>query len=267
MIASFYMHELPMTLPAHDALWAAVARRLRALGVDGVPTTLQRSEDLMGTWLAEDLMLGTTCGYPYVTQLRGHVGLIGAPIYRWPGCNGALHRSFVIVREDSPIRSLAECRGTRFAMNTTDSNSGMNLARAVFAPLVRDGGFFGEIIQSGAHLSSLAMVRTGSADVAAIDCVVHGIAAHHDPALIAGTRILAETPPTPCLPFIISRRLAESHGAAVKAALAEAIADPSLTLVHRDLGLIGLADVTDEDYEVVLDYERAAEARGYPALA
>ncbi len=267
MIASFYMHELPMTLGAHDALWQAVARRLRAQGIADVPSALTRSEDLIGTWLASDLVLGTTCGYPYVTQLRDRVALIGAPIYRWAGCNGQLHRSFIVVREDSAIRSLSDCRGTRFAMNAEDSNSGMNLARAIFAPLAGNGAFFREIVRTGAHLDSLAQVRGGGADVAAIDCVVHGIAAHHNPRLVEGTRILAETPPTPCLPFIISKRLAASHGPAVKAALAAAIADPELTVVRDGLGLIGLADVVDEDYEVILDYERTAEARGYPVLA
>lgn len=267
MIASFYMHELPMTLGAHDALWQAVARRLRAQGIADLPSALARSEDLIGTWLARDLVLGTTCGYPYVTQLRNRVDLIGAPIYRWAGCNGALHRSFIVVRADSAIGSLSDCRGTRFAMNSDDSNSGMNLARAVFAPIARDAPFFGEIVHTGAHLESLALVRGGGADVAAIDCVVHGIAAHHDPRLVAGTRILAETPPTPCLPFIISKDLADSHGPIVKAALAEAIADPSLPILREELGLIGLADVVDEDYEVILDYERAADARGYPVIA
>ncbi|MDC6668670.1 hypothetical protein OEZ84_28465, partial [Leclercia adecarboxylata] len=37
--------------------------------------------DLRGLWLAPQLLVSQTCGYPLMTQLRGQVRIIGRPRY------------------------------------------------------------------------------------------------------------------------------------------------------------------------------------------
>lgn len=266
LIASFCMHELTWTEAAHDSLWSAVARRLADAGLGGLPAALTRDRDIRHIWHDPNLIIGTTCGYPYTTELRGRVALVGAPVYRWPGCKQDSHRSFVVVRGDSPIERLDDCRGARFAMNGRDSNTGMNLARALFAPFAGGRAFFSSVTVTGAHLGSLAAVRGGQADVAAIDCVTYGLARANAPDTIAGTRIIAETPPSPTLPYVMNAALAERHGDLVRAALRDAVTDPSLRETTAALGLIDVAAVEDDDYEIILDYQRAAAELAYPEL-
>ena len=85
-------------------------------------------------------MFGQTCGYPYVTELKDAVALIAAPAYRLPGCEGVLHRSFIIRRAGDPRRALAKFRGSTAALNGWNSNTGMNLFRDAIAS-VAGGGF------------------------------------------------------------------------------------------------------------------------------
>lgn len=52
---------------------------------------------------------------------------MATPVYDHPGRDGPLMRSFIVVRKDFPVCSLADLRGTTAAINSPDSNSGSNL--------------------------------------------------------------------------------------------------------------------------------------------
>src|SRR5262249_25716590 len=57
----------------------------------------------------------------------------------------------------------------------------------------------------GAHVQSIAMVRSGEADVAAIDCVTYALLRRYRPESLAGTRILQPTDPVPAPPYVTSQ--------------------------------------------------------------
>ncbi|MEX6506711.1 phosphate/phosphite/phosphonate ABC transporter substrate-binding protein [Jiella sp. M17.18] len=265
--ASLGMYDMPWLHSANDALWTGIAARLRAAGLSGVPETLDRDRPLGEIWRDPALRLAQTCGYPLMTQLADIVAPVAAPVYRWPGCSGAAHCSVVVVAVGSHYEALGDLRGGRAAMNGRDSNSGMNLLRHAVAPLATDGRFFGAVVETGSHLASLDHVAWGQADVAAVDCVTFGLARRHRPDLTAGVRVLAETAKSPSLPFVTRASASAEEIALLRRALAEAIADPELAAATEALGLAGVEPVTAEDYEIVLAYERQAEAAGYPALA
>ncbi|ORE90464.1 PhnD/SsuA/transferrin family substrate-binding protein [Aurantimonas sp. 22II-16-19i] len=265
-IASLAMYDMPWLVGANDALWAAIARRLRASGLEDGPARLERQRALMEVWRDPDLLLAQTCGYPLMTALAGQVTPIAAPIYAWPGCSGARHCSLIVVAQGAPFETLADLRGRRVAMNGADSNSGMNLLRHAVAGLAEGGRFFGKVVVTGSHLASLDHVGRGEADVAAIDCVSFGLAARHRPALVAGLRVIGETATSPALPFVTRAGASTQEVAALRRALAGAIADPDAAEAVAALGLIGIEPVETSDYAVVLDYEREAVAAGYPTL-
>ena len=150
-IAALPMYDFPWVAEANDALWAAVAARLREAGVES-PARLTRAGDPAAQWRDPGLILGQTCGYPYVKTLRDFVALIATPEYAFPGCEGAAHRSFLVSRARDPRRDLAAFRGGRAALNAWDSNTGMNLF-ARRSHLSRAGRL------SLARLSSLARMR------------------------------------------------------------------------------------------------------------
>lgn len=129
--------------------------------------------DLHGLWLAPELLVTQTCGYPLMTQLRGQVRVIGRPRYELPHSSHGEHCSLLLTRDDNPRTTLAAFYNSRGVINGHDSNSGMNLLRERLAPLQRDGRFFSSVGISGAHRESLRWLRENRADLAAIDSVTY----------------------------------------------------------------------------------------------
>lgn len=265
LLAALPMYDFPETATANDALWAAMAASLRAAGV-AAPIGLTRAGDPEPQWRDPGLIFGQTCGYPYAKGLRDDVALIATPHYAFPGCEGAAHRSFFIRRRDDARRSLADFCGARAAINGWTSNTGMNLFRAAIAPVAGGKPFFREVNVTGSHEASLVAVAEGRADIAAIDCVTVALLARSRAEIVAGVAIVAESRPSPGLPFIASARAAPATIAAVREALLMALAQPSLAKAREALGLVGASAAAPADYEAILAIEREAARAGYPRL-
>ena len=169
-IAVLPMYDFPWTAGANDALWASISARLTEAGVQS-PTRLTRGGDLAALWRRPGLILGQTCGYPYVTGLKDAVRLIATPEYGFPGCEDTSHRSFIIRGGRDPRRELGEFRGATAALNAHDSNTGINLFRATIASVAGGAPFFRAILVTGSHEASVEAVAEGHADLASIDCV------------------------------------------------------------------------------------------------
>lgn len=275
-VASLGMYDQPWLVAANDALWAGIARQLRQRGIVGTPPLLDRARPLGRIWRDPDLLFAQTCGYPLVTALTGRVTPVAAPIYDAPiddapgipgAIRGATHRSVVIVAEAAPFRDLGALRGSRAAINGRDSNTGMNLFRRALADVAEGRPMFSAVVETGGHIASLEAVRGGAVDVAAIDSVTLALTRRHRPDLAAGVRVIAATPPSPTLPFITRAGAGADEVAAVRAALAAAIADPELASATAALGLVGLAPARRADYDILTRYAEEAAAMAYPDLA
>ncbi|RFB83899.1 phosphate ABC transporter substrate-binding protein [Rhizobium leguminosarum bv. trifolii] len=248
---AMYVTSKPL-VDATAEFWSFLRRYLSQSGLTDLPETLDRTVAHDEAWLRPDLLLSQTCGYPFARRLRGKVRLVATPVYDYPGCDGPLMRSFIIVRKDSPLRSLEDLRGTTAAINSPDSNSGSNLFRAAIAPLAPEGRFFGRIIETGSHGGSIAAVAEGRADSAAIDCVTYENVRRFDPQHIKGIRIIAETPKGPGLPFITSGDASDDRVLLLRNALSAAISEPSLAATRATLGLVDFAVLSETDYEPLL---------------
>jgi ABC-type phosphate/phosphonate transport system substrate-binding protein len=264
-IAILPMYDFPWIAAANDALWASFAARLAEAGVPA-PRELTRGGDLAALWRHSGLIFGQTCGYPYVTALKETVTLIAAPEYSFVGCEGASHRSFIIGRVGEPRRALDAFRGAVAVLNAHDSNTGMNLFRATVAPIAGGAPFFSSIVVTGSHEGSVAAVAEGRADLASIDCISFALLERGRPELVERVAIVAESPLSPCLPFIASASLPAPTIDAVRDALFAVLADPDLTETRAALGLKGARAVTPADYGQVIAVERDAETAGYPRL-
>ncbi|HEY1781406.1 MAG TPA: PhnD/SsuA/transferrin family substrate-binding protein [Roseiarcus sp.] len=265
-IAVLPMYDFPWTAAANDALWASISTRLGDAGVQA-PVRLTRGGDLAALWGSPDLILGQTCGYPYVSGLKDVVTLIATPEYGFPGCEGASHRSFIIRAARDPRRALSEFRGATAALNAHDSNTGMNLFRAAIAPIARGAPFFRATIVTGSHEASVTAVAEGVADLAAIDCVSFALLERGRPDLVERVALVAGSPLSPGLPFIAAAGLPQTTIAAVRAALFAALEDPDLAEARAAVGLKGARVATPADYDRVFEIERGATAAGYGRLA
>lgn len=95
--------------------------------------------------------------------------------------------------------------GRRLAYNVADSMSGyMSLERDLQAQGA-GLGIFSERIISGGHRSSIRMVASGAADVAAVDCKTWALALQHEPPA-RELAVAGWTSKRKGLPFITARR-------------------------------------------------------------
>ncbi|MBV9052912.1 MAG: PhnD/SsuA/transferrin family substrate-binding protein [Hyphomicrobiales bacterium] len=267
VIAHLGMYDLAEVRAAADAVWTGITFRLRDFGLPEIPLTLSRTLTHHDSWRHPELLFGQSCGYPALHDFRDSIRIFATPIYDAPGCEAEKHCSFLVVSAGSPIRELAQLRGTCFALNSWDSNTGMNLPRLAFARLAKRERFLGKIVETGSHAESLSFVAEGRADAAAIDCVTYALLARHRAMLVAKTRILARSAPSPSLPFVTARSTSEATVSALRRALAETLADPALEAARDELFLKGAVPAKEEDYRVLLDYEEKARELGYARLA
>jgi ABC-type phosphate/phosphonate transport system substrate-binding protein len=238
-----------------------------AQGVERVPVGLTRGVALEAVWTDPELLLGQTCGYPLATSLGERVHVVATPRYSATGCYGALYRSAIVVRAGDPATHLADLHGRRAAVNDLASNSGMNLLRAEIAPLANGAPFFGAVVVTGAHVSSVEAVASGKADIAAIDCITWAHLQRFRPAATQGLRVLAMTKATPGLPLIAAAATDTAVLASLRQALTEVAGDPALAGVRAELMLDGFETLPEDAYEAILALERDAIAHGYPTLA
>jgi ABC-type phosphate/phosphonate transport system substrate-binding protein len=260
-VARLPMYSLPEMAAASAAFW----NRLRAgLGTEDVPDHISPSSGILPETIAPNTLFSQMCGYPLLRFYAGQYRHLGTPLYDLPGCGmGAdgvpTHCSFIVVRKDAAIETIGDLRGRRFVMNGRDSNSGMNLPRALFAPLAEGRAFFSEVTLSGAHVASMAAVAAGRADAAAIDCVTYGFCALYRPEAVAGLRIIAETPVSPAIPFITATATPPDMVAALTQGLAAMPPDAGLRIT-------AILPPRPEAYEAILALEEGAVALGYSAL-
>ena len=258
-IAELLMYTAPE--PIHRANERWLARILEHLG-----ETCSDAEglSLMEMWLSPHLLLTQTCGYPLMTALRGKVRVLGRPRYELPDSSGGNHCSLILGRVDDPRQTLADFRGSRGVINGHDSNSGMNLLRHRLAPLQRDGRFFAEVGISGSHRESLRWLREDLADLAAIDSVTFACLARYAKEEVIGLRVIDRSALSPTLPYITAATVSDQQAEGLLRAMNQALCE--LPDVAEILGLPQVVPASESDYQVVLDYQREAEALGYGDL-
>lgn len=266
MLVSLPMYDFPELTAATAAWWAGLRRHFQAQGVAGLPDAVTPGVDPIGQWDGPPLIFSQTCGYPMTHALAGKVRLLATPRYSAPGCAGATYVSWIVVRRDDPAAGFADLRGRRPAFNGRDSQSGYNVLRGLAAPLAVDGRFFGPGIESGAHRKSLAMVAAGQADLAAIDCVSFALIARVAPREVAGLRVLRASAAAPSLPYVTTASTDAATVGRLQAGILAACADPALADARRALLIEGCEILPPACYDVILEMERWAVARGYPEL-
>lgn len=242
MIASLMMYLRPETEAAHERYWELIRAELDARGV-AAPAALSNEAEEFSIWRARNLVLSQTCGMPYRLWLHEVVTLIGTPDFGVEGCPPGYYNSLFVVRADDPRETLPEFRKARFTYNQTFSQSGYAAAHAHCAAL---GFWFGDRVQSHGHRASAQAVAEGRADIAALDAVSWRLIRRYD-GFAADLRVLAETAPSPGLPYIAGPNADRAQTfAAVSAAIARLTPEDAKTL-----GLRGLADIPKAAYLAV----------------
>jgi len=210
-----------------------------------------------------DMDIAWLCGLPYIwkadrpnpnVELLAAVVMKGERYRRRP-----VYFSDVVVRIDSPFRSFEDLRGSRWAFNEPNSHSGYNVVRYHLATLGLTQGYFGEVVESGAHLDSLEMILNGQIDTSAIDSTVLEMELSTRSDLKERIRIVEVIGPSPIPPWVISRQLPESTRNSLRQVFLRMHADKAGRAI-LDAGQIAqFVSVTNQDYDPIREMERIGQ--------
>ena len=240
------MYDWPEVQWANDALWTAIAERLRGQGLSA-PRDLDRQRNRDVVWTDPGLVLSQTCAWPYITRLREQVRLVGTPEYDAEGCADGFYSSFLVTRLDEPGEQVSAFRGRRFAMNSRDSLSGFVALRSA----MQAEGLGAEDVrwvETGGHRESVLAVANGRADLAAVDSVCWALAGRHETADVARLRVINRTPLRPGLPLITSGGSGDAGLNALRSAISEALESEETLAARQALLLAGIGFIDEAEY-------------------
>ena len=253
------MYDMPERRPAIAAWWTGLARHWQAVGLGDIPRSTHFTDgDLYELWLAPDLFIAQTCGYPLTHRLKDRVTLVGTPVYAVEGCAGGNYHSVVVARRDSNVHSLDDVADKVAAINGYDSQSGWNALRHSLI----GRGAPARILETGGHRKSVAAVREGRADVAAIDCVTYAGLQQLAPQEIGALHIIARSASAPALPYVTRRDIAPSDLEKLRAGLRTALTDPTLAETRAAMQIAAIELLPLQAYDRLLEMEREADRAG-----
>ena len=192
--------------------------------------------------------------------------LLCAPVMAAPRYGGRpVYFTDVVVRRDHPARAFADLRGAAWAYNDDGSHSGYNVVRHHLLALGETRGYFGRVVASGAHQTSIQMVLDGEVDASGHR--QHGAGARDGPPAGArggpsdGRRDRAE----PHAPGGRGTRAGRRRsGRASETLFLTMPADTAGRAILAEGRMTGFVPVRDADYDPIRAMVRRAEAAGLP---
>lgn len=254
-----YSFLAPLLLPVYQAVADCLAEQL------GSPVELVEGRSYDQVAQADFCFI---CGLPYILRspprAPRRLHALAAPVIRGQRYAGRpIYYSDVVVRRDSPYQTFADLRGSVWAYNEPESQSGYGIVRYHLAQLGETGGYFRQVIEAGFHQRALRLVVEGEADAAAIDAPLLAVALREQPGLAERLRVIAALGPSTIQPFAAAPAVPPSVRRAAQGALAD---------MHRDRrwrhrlawGLVErFVPVTDQDYDDIRAMLAACERAGF----
>ena len=203
---------------------------------------------------ANAIDFGWICGAPYVKRVDAGAGfdLLAAPVMRGTRYAGrAVYFSDFVVRRDSRFRQLEDLAGAVWAYNEPESYSGFHVVRHALAEAGLDFGFFGRVVETGAHQVSIEQIRRGAVDGAAIDSSVLDWLAARDPRLVAELRVIGTLGPSPMPPWVVAKHVSRPVREVLRRAFTTLHCDPAARETLAAAGIERFAAAHDADYDPI----------------
>ena len=261
-VVSLQMYDSKAMQEANDLWWLVLKEELRDAGFDP-PSHLHRSANLSEVWSSPLMLLGQTCGLPYVRYLRDKVQLVATPDYAVDGCSPGWYRSLVIVRRDDPRQSLLDFAQGSAAINSFDSYSGCIAFRHHLTNLFGMERFFAQVQITESHAASMQAVVGKRADIAAIDAVSWRLLSANT-AVADALRVLTQTEPAPGLPIVTSNATKSKYDTSIQGTVDDVlfqVLSQSLqqlpSEVRSALGIRGMVRLSETDYDLIAQRDSA----------
>ncbi len=253
--------------PEIETAWRALLERItREAGAAFTYFPYAAPQPLERLWSRPDLGAVFMCGYPIALGLAP-VTPLAAPIPRAEWAAGRpVYRTDLIVRRDSPYRSLEDTFGARAGFTVAHSQSGFNALRHHLLPYrtAQRPTLYREMVGNLVTARNvLEAVRGGRIDIGPLDAYWHMLIARSAPQLTADIRVLASTQLAPMPAFVAAAGAPVDLIARLRAAFESANTRPWFAALADLLQISGFAAANEATYAVLLDWDRAATAAGY----
>jgi ABC-type phosphate/phosphonate transport system substrate-binding protein len=257
--------------PTVEAAWQALLGHV--LAAADVPMTYvpyPAPQPLEHLWARPDLGCVFMCGYPIAMKLAD-VTPLAAPIPAADWAEGrAVYRSDLIVRADSPYRTLADTFGTTLGWTVAHSHSGFNALRhhLLHYRTPERANLFkcvkGDLVTARRILDA---VLASEIEVGPLDAYWHMLIARHLPELTRGVRVVESTMTAPMPAFVAGRAVPHMAVERIREGFASAHRQPWFAALAETLCLQGFAPVDHADFAETLEWDQLARAAGYPLPA
>lgn len=180
----------------------------------------------------------------------------GAPVYF----------SDVIVPADSPAWTFDDLAGCTWAYNDPASHSGRTVVLHRLLDLGVDASFFGRVVRSGFHATSIRLVAGGVVDASAVDSQVLAMELAADPSLDGRVRVIDTLGPSTIQPVTAGTHLPPAVRTRIADTLVASAATPTVAAVLRACGIDRIVAVRASDYDDIRAMTAAVDAAGlrYP---
>jgi ABC-type phosphate/phosphonate transport system substrate-binding protein len=253
--------------PAVEAAWRALLEKITGeaqVPLDYLP--YPAPQPLETLWSRPDLGAVLMCGYPIALKLAPVVPL-AAPIPRAKWAAGrAVYRTDLIVRQGAPYRTLEDTFGGRAGWTVEHSHSGFNALRhhlLAYRTPQRPALYRGMVGNLVTARNVLESVREGRIDVGPLDAYWHLLIARHAPELTRGVRVLASTEVAPMPAFVAASGAPADMIGRLRGAFLAARGQSWFGPLAQLLLLEGFAEVSEESYAPLLQWEHAAKVAGF----
>jgi phosphate/phosphite/phosphonate ABC transporter binding protein len=156
----------------------------------------------------------------------------------------------VIVRDDAPIQTFSDLRGSAWAYNDKSSLSGYYGLLDKLAASGEDENYFGSVTCSGSHLDSINAVLRSEVDAAAIDSNVLRIQLRETPTLRNTLRVIESWGPYPVQPIVVNSNLPQHLKEQLRVAFIATNEDERTRRVLQPFGLSHFVAVDHETYNL-----------------
>ncbi len=239
--------------------------------VFGIETQIVQSqydplEDPM--MLQDQLDVAFICGLPFARRhqvVSSQLQALVAPVMQASRYQEyPVYFSDIIVNAESDLKTFDDLGGRTLCYNDLGSNSGYNLLRQRLIQAGYPSSFFGKVIPSGSHQSSIKLVAEGLADCSAIDSTVLEQELRNSPELSTSLRIVESIGPCPMPPVVAAKHLGIAFIDKLQSALLQP--DTELESAMAQAGIRRYVAVESEVYgAIAIGYDAAVEA-GYEII-
>lgn len=193
--------------------------------------------------------MAIVCTYAYV---RGH-DEFGLRLLAAPQVSGQVrYRSYIIVPADSRAASLSDLRGRRFAFTDPLSLTGRIYPMAMLSRQGLDPDtFFGSVVYTHNHDSSVRTVAEGLADGAAVDSLVYDTLVAGDASIGESTKIIEQSSLFCSPPVVVRPDLPADRVDQLQQVLLSMHKDAKGREALAKIGIERFALVADSDYDSV----------------